>query len=225
MLRPVLIALFSIVTITSFAHKEKWDDNKKDWSELMVRIYNGQTEKSLKLTEAGVDLNSITPGVNSNWRLTALEVAIRKENEAAVSALLKSNRVENPKTYLMVAAGQKSRLNIEQLIQYGANPKDTTENGYSVLMMAASFGSFEVFDCLLRNGAPIEQTRKIDGITALMLAAFNGEPKKVKVLLDNGADKSRKDKNGNTALYYAGTIYEWKKVSEKTKTELRRLLM
>lgn len=225
MLRPVLIAFLSIVTITSFAHKERWDDNKKDWSELMVRIYNGQTEKYLKLIEAGADLNFITPGVNSNWRLTALEVAIRKDNEVAVTALLKSNKVENPKTYLMVAAGQKSRLNIEQLIQYGANPKDTTENGYSVLMMAASFGSFEVFDCLLRNGAPIEQARKIDGITALMLAAFNGEPKKVKLLLDRGANKSRKDKNGNTALYYAENIYEWKKVSEKTKTELRRLLM
>src|SRR5258708_8447557 len=181
MIRPVLIALLCIATITSFAHKEKWDDNKKDWSELMVRIYNGQSEKYLKLIEAGVDLSFITPGVNSNWRLTALEVAIRKDNQVAVKALLESNRVENPKTYLMVAAGQKSRLNIEQLIQYGANPKDTAENGYSVLMMAASFGSFEVFNCLLKNGAAIEQTRKIDGMTALMLAAFNGEPKKVKL--------------------------------------------
>lgn len=124
----------------------------------------------------------------------------------------------------MAACGQKSALIIDLLIKYGANPNDTLENGYAVSMMAASFGSYEVLEELLKHGANVEQTRKVDGMTTLMFAAFNGDLKKVKLLLDNGADKFAKDKNGKTALGYVDDIYERLNVSEKTKNELRQLL-
>ena len=219
-----LLLIFTLTSLTTFAHKEKWDDNKKDWSPLMLAIYNGQTDKVNKLIEQSVDVNFITSGTNSNWRLTALEVAIRKDNDVAVETLLSTNKISKPETYLMTACGQKSAKTIQLLIKYGANPNETLENGYSVSMMAASFGSFEVLECLLKNGANIKQTRKIDGMTILMFAAFNGDTKKVKLLLDLGADKYVKDSNGKTALDYVDQIYEHLKISETTKAQLRQLL-
>ena len=222
--RIFILLFFAFTTLTTFAHKAKWDDNKTSWSPLMLAIYNGNTDKFTKLIEQNVDVNFITLGTNNNWRLTALDVAIRKNNEVAVKTLLLTNKISKPDTYLMTACGQKSALIIDLLIKYGANPNDTLENGYAVSMMAASFGSYEVLDELLKHGANVEQTRKVDGMTTLMFAAFNGDLKKAKLLLDNGADKFAKDKNGKTALGYVDDIYERLNVSEKTKNELKQLL-
>jgi ankyrin repeat protein len=224
MKQTAIIILLILSTLTSFANKERWDDNKQDWSELMIAIYNGQTSKYLKLIEQGINVNFITPGTSSNWRLTALDVAIRKDNGNAVKALLETHKIEHPEKFLMTASGQNSSLTIDLLIKFGANPNDTLENGYSVLMMAASFGSFEVLECLLKHGANVKQTRRVDGITALMLAAFNGQPQKVRLLLDYKADKTIKDKNGETALNYVDNIYPYLKISDKTKTELKSIL-
>ena len=124
----------------------------------------------------------------------------------------------------MTACGQKKTLIVDLLIQHGANVNDTLENGYSMLMYAASFGSYDVLACLLKHGANVKQTRKIDGMTPLMFAAFNGQPEKVKLLLDSGADKKVKDKNGKTALEYVDDIYEHLHVNQRTKTALRELL-
>ena len=218
------LLFLAFTTLTTFAHKVKWDDNKTNWSPLMLAIYNGNTDKFTKLIEQNVDVNFITPGTNNNWSLTALDVAIRKDNEVAVKALLLTNKISKPETYLMTACGQKSALTIDLLIKYGANPNDTLENGYAVSMMAASFGSYEVLEELLKHGANVKQTRKVDGMTTLMFAALNGDLKKVKLLLDNGADKFAKDKNGKTALGDVDDIYGRLNVSNKTKNELRQLL-
>ena len=224
MRKQLLVVIVCFFSLTTFANKERWDENKKDWSPLMLAIYNGQTPKFNQLIESGVDINYVTPGKNSNWRLTALEVAIRKDNETAVNALLKTNRIYKPETFLMPACGQKSVSNVNHLIKYGASPCDTLENGYSVLMMAASFGSYEIMETLLKQGADTKQTRKVDGMTALMLAAFNGQIKKVKLLLNYGADKSILDKNGHAALYHADNIYDRFNVSDEIKKELKEML-
>ena len=224
-IKQIVFILFLILsTSTSFADKERWDDNKQDWSELMIAIYNGQTDKYLELIKQGVDVNFITPGTNSNWKLTAMEVAIRKNSVNAVKALLETNKIEHPEKFLMTASGQNNDLTIDLLIKFGATPNDTLDNGYSALMMAASFGSYEVLESLLKHGANVKQTRKVDGITALMLAAFNGQTQKVKLLLDYKADKNIKDKKGATALDYVDRIYPSLEVSEETKTGLRKIL-
>ncbi|MCE9538844.1 MAG: ankyrin repeat domain-containing protein [Bacteroidetes bacterium] len=221
MKKALLLLFFVVSTLTTFAHKEKWDDNKTNWSELMLAIYSGQTNKFTKLISEGADVNFRT---NGSWKLTALDVAIRKDNEEAANALLSTNKVKQPEDMFMTACGQKSVKNVELLIKYGANVNDTLDNGYSMLMSAASFGSYEILDCLLKNGAKVYQTRKVDGMTPLMFAAFNGEPKKVALLLKYGANKNARDLNGKLALNYVDDIYEHLKISEKTKTEIRELL-
>ena len=206
--------------MTAFAHKDRWDDNKKDWSELMVAIYNGQTEIFTKLIRQGVDINFETTETN----LTALEVAIRKENEVAVKILLETQKIKNVQSYLMTACAQQNVSNVNQLIKYGADPNLTLSNGYSALMSAASFGSYEIVETLLKQGAEINHQREVDGITALMLATFNGEIQKVKLLLRYNASKYVTDKNGKTALDYVDMIYERLNIRESTKNELRQLL-
>jgi ankyrin repeat protein len=218
------LLLISLTTFTVMAQKEKWDDYKEDWSPLMLAIYNGQLEKIDILLAEKVDVNFSTSGSNSNWQLTALDVAIRKDNEIAVEKLLSTHKIANPETYLMTASGQKSAKNVQLLIDYGANPNQTLENGYAVAMKAASFGSYDILECLLKNGANIHQTRKVDGMTILMFAAFNGEPEKVKLLLDWGADKSVQDLNGKRAYDYVDQMYEHLNVSNTTKAELKQLL-
>ena len=224
MMKKLLAGILLFLSLSNFAHKERWDENKKDWSPLMMAIYNGQTAKFNELIDSGVDINYKTPAKNSNWQLTALEVAIRKDNETAVNALLRTSRIYMPETFLMTACAQQSVSNVNQLIKYGANPCDTLENGYSVLMMAAGFGSYEIMETLLTQGANTKQTRKVDGRTALMIAASNGQIKKVRLLMHYGADKSIRDKNGHTALYHAENIYDRLQVSDETKKELKEIL-
>jgi ankyrin repeat protein len=219
-----IIMMISFSLTTLYANKERWDDNKKEWSELMIAIYKGQTNKYIRLIKQGADVNYKTSGNNRSMKLTALEVAIRKDNSDAVEALLMTKKIKNPESYLMTASGQNDAKTIDLLIKFGANPKDTLENGYSILMMAASFGSIEVLERLLKHGADVKQTRKVDGITALMLAAFTGQTQKVQMLLNYKADKNVKDKNGDKAINYVDNIYPYLKISETTKNELRNLL-
>lgn len=197
-----------------------WDDNKKNWSKLMLAIYNGQTNIYRKLLATDADVNK----KYGSMKLTALEVAIYKDDEEAVKVLLNSNKIKKPNNFFMTACGQKSVKNVELLIKYGARVNDTLDNGYSMLMYAASFGSYEILDCLLKNGAKVNQTRKTDGMTPLMFAAFEGEPKKVALLLKYGANKRIKDLDGKLALNYVDNIYEHHKISNMTKDEIRNLL-
>jgi ankyrin repeat protein len=223
MKKIILFLLFFLSTISTFAHKDRWDYNKTGWSPLMLAIYNEQTVIFTKLIEQNANVNYISPGLNGSWRLTALEVAIRKGNVLAVKKLLLTNKISKPSKYLMTACSENSAIVVELLIKYGANPDEKLKNGYSVSMMAASFGSFEVLECLLKHGADLKQTRRVDGMTTLMFAVLNGNPKKIKLLLEYGANKYARDKNGQTALNYVEQNYE-QRLNEKTKLELRKML-
>ena len=55
---------------------------------------------------------------------------------------------------------------------------------------------------MIENGAKIDHQRKVDGITALMLAAHNEDYEKVKFLVSKGANIDIKDLNQNRAIDY-----------------------
>jgi len=222
-MKNLVLILFLFTSLSTSAHKEKWDDNKQNWSPLMLAIYKGETKEFKKLIEKNVDVNYKTNSKNSNWNLTPLDIAIRKNNEIAVSSLLLTNKILHPEKYLMTAAAQNSVEIINLLIKYGANPKETLENGYSVLMMATGFGSQEVFECLLKNGADPNQA-KSNGMTVLMLAAYDSKMEKIKLLLKYGAKKDIKDSRGLTALDYFNKYSAIRNVSEEDKKEIKELL-
>ena len=224
MKKILLILLLFFLNAICFANIERWDEIKKEWSPLMIAIYKNHLKETIILIKNGADVNFETPGIERSRKLTAIEIAIFKENDVALSILLHTNKIVHAEKFIFTAADQNNPRIINLLILYGAKANDTLENGYSPLMAAASFGSNEVLECLLKYGANVKQTRQVDGITALMLAAFNGHLQKVKLLLSYKADKNFKDKNGKTALNYVDAIYPSLKVNEKTKEELRILL-
>jgi ankyrin repeat protein len=89
---------------------------------------------------------------------------------------------------LMLACQGNSANIVQLLLQYGADPNTRSENGYSILMAASSFGSVEVLECLLKNKANPNLTRNIDDMTALKLAkTANGDSEKEKLLIKYGA--------------------------------------
>ena len=53
-----------------------------------------------------------------------------------------------------------------------------------------------------KRGAKVD-IESADGTTALMIAARSGVPASVELLLSAGADPTKKDKNGKTAVDYA----------------------
>lgn len=219
-----LSILFILNSVLAFAHQEKWDENKEEWSSLMIAIYNGKNDEVRELIGQNTNINFITSGKDSNWRLTALDVAIYTNNEYAAELLLLTNKISKPDRFIMTASKQQSANTVLLLLKYGANPNEILSNGYSVLMTAVSFGALEIVECLLNNGANVNQKREADGMTPLMFATINGDVKKVKLLLAYGADKSSKDKNNNIALNYVNLIPDRLQISHSTKNELRKIL-
>lgn len=210
-----------ILSTLSFIHKEKWDDNKEDWTPLMLAIYNGNAKEFNKIIDKGVD---VTYQIKTSWKLNALNIAVKKNNFEAVAKLVSTKKFPNLQYYFEDACGGKSKLIVDFFISKGVNVNNYSENGHSNLMTACSFGTLEIVESLIKNGAELNHQREVDGITALMLSAFNGDLKKVEILLKNGADKNIKDKNGQTAYDYIDQIYPRLNISEETKNELKHIL-
>ena len=224
MTRLFIILFFTVTSLPVFAHKDKWDEHKSEWSPLMLAIYNGQTSKFLKLIKQNVDVNYNAIKNESEFQLTALDVAIRIDNENAINALLKTNKILNINKSLMTACAYERAATINLLIKYGANPSYTNKFKHSVGMLATSSGSLEVLKALLDNGADINQTRGVGGMTMLMFAASHGDVAKVKLLLEYGANKSIRTNKSETAFDYVNRIYPRYEVTQETKAELRELL-
>lgn len=212
---------FALISCTN-SGKEKWDDCRDGWSPLMDAIYNDDTDEFTELINKNADVNFVSESENSNWYLTAIEVAIFMENDFAVKKLLLTGKVSHPEKFLMLASAGKSANTIHLLIKYGANPNETEDNGYTATMMASSFGSSKVLECLLKNGADSNKTKFVDRTSALMLASSDIE--KVKLLLKYGAKKDIKNLDGETALDFAKHLRPNENLSQNTINELRELL-
>ena len=56
---------------------------------------------------------------------------------------------------------------------------------------------------LLEKGAAVDVQGTLEGFTALMTAAAEGQTEVVRLLLEHGADPGLKDKDGDTAASFA----------------------
>lgn len=230
MLNKTLVSFLIFIVLvfapigSSFANVDEWDDFKSEWSELMLAIYNGKMDKFQQLLESGADINYISPTLG----MTALEIAVRKQNVAGVEKLLSTKKVnlspnkEDP--IFWTACMHDSSKIVALFIKNGCDVNESNEYGHSVLMVAASFGSPEVLELLLKSGADATHKRTVGNYTALMLAAFQGDIKKVNILLKYGADKDAKDDDGKRAYDWIDDIRPYLNVKEETKKKLKTLL-
>ncbi|MBN1223597.1 MAG: ankyrin repeat domain-containing protein, partial [Candidatus Aminicenantes bacterium] len=69
----------------------------------------------------------------------------------------------------------------------GLNPNSSRDDGFSLLMEAASKGNLEICKLLVEKGAGIDYATE-EGFTALMAAAWHGKLDVAKYLIDQGAN-------------------------------------
>jgi ankyrin repeat protein len=86
------------------------------------------------------------------------------------------------------------------LIDRGADPNASDENGYSPLMTAATYNRVKAISTLIDAGANLNYQNPNNGWTALMNAAYFGNAESARVLLGNGANPNIKSQAGLSAL-------------------------
>ncbi|HBF35889.1 MAG TPA: hypothetical protein DDW50_01035 [Firmicutes bacterium] len=90
----------------------------------------------------------------------------------------------------------------QSLLDKGVSPNLKTDDGKTILMLAAYLGHTDVANALIAKGADVNGKDQ-DGKTALMYAAEKGNIDIAKLLLEKGADLNAVDNKGETALQIA----------------------
>ncbi|MEE9614096.1 MAG: ankyrin repeat domain-containing protein [Thermodesulfobacteriota bacterium] len=103
---------------------------------------------------------------------------------------------------LVAAAKAGDAAGVSALIDGGASPNATDDDGDTALMLASGEGHADVAALLVEKGAAVNAADRY-GWTALMFAAGKGHGGVVKLLLDSGASADAKDIYGWTALMVA----------------------
>jgi ankyrin repeat protein len=125
-----------------------------------------------------------------------LVVAMRHDAMKAAHLLLAHPRLQvdaqapNGNTALMMAAYQKNKPAVLALLAKGAQ---VNRPGFTALHYAAAAGDLDIMRLLLEQHAYID-AESPTGTTPLMLAAQEGQEEAVKLLLEEGADATLKDR-------------------------------
>ena len=124
-------------------------------------------------------------------------------------------------TALMMAAYNGHAKLVGMLIDRGGKVNHLDSTGRTALMYCCSGPFPETVKLLITKGANINIIDTSEKWTALMFAAAEGLAPNVKLLLDNGADTTPKDIDGDTAASFAannGHTAVAKMIEEYTKT-------
>ncbi|KOS23162.1 Ankyrin-3 [Escovopsis weberi] len=185
----------------------KADEDRRDWSPLVVAADDGYERCVQLLLEHNADPN--LPGPTENGG--ALRYAA-VNGHLGVCKLLLEQRANpnspsiNPPILTQVLQwfqGTKNQEEIfELLLSHGADPNAKDDEG-EPLLLAAVNGCMGLFvQKLLDHGADVEITNPANN-TALSYAASKQQEEIVDMLLAKNANPNVPDKTGYTALYYA----------------------
>ena len=181
----------------------------KIWTALSAAAYNGHLKVAKRLFEAGAD--PTLPGKDDD---TPLMSAVEQGKLAMVRWLLKIQAVRkniNARTsrgtaLKMAATSEKENAPeiMKQLLEVGADPILTDEDGNTLLMGRAFSGDETAVRRLLEISAVRKNINARGQVwTALSSAAYNGHLKVAKRLFEAGADPTLPDQRGNTPLMNA----------------------
>lgn len=139
---------------------------------------------------------------------TGLVMALREDAMEVFKAFLAhpgtnlEAKAANGNTPLMMAAFKRNRPAVEALLAKGAR---VNQPGWTALHYAAAAGDDEIVRLLLARGARVDAVSPASsgGYTPMMMAAREGHDDTALVLIAHGADRSRKNTEGLTAVQIA----------------------
>jgi hypothetical protein len=103
---------------------------------------------------------------------------------------------------LFLAACSGDLVEMQNLVQRGADIYKANKDGQSPLSIAAQHGHLSVVQYLVQQGADKDKAAD-DGFTPLFLAATIGHLMVVQYLVQQGADKDKADNSGKTPFFMA----------------------
>jgi ankyrin repeat protein len=167
--------------------------------DLVIAVRNDRAGEVRALLARGLDANSVDAGGDS-----LLLIAAREGNVATVDVLIaaraKVDAVNAHNDTPMLVAALKGHLAIMQRLQKAGAAIDTP--GWTPLIYAATGGLEDVVRWLLAQNVKVDEASP-NGITALMMATREHHVDVADLLLERGADASRRNAAGLSALDYA----------------------
>jgi ankyrin repeat protein len=188
-----------------------WQD-RNGRSALMYAASDGHTAVTEALVTAGAEVDlQMKDGSKKRWMdgMTALMVAAMSGHAAVANVLVEAEaevdlQKNDGSSALMVAAMNGNAAVMEVLVKAGAQVDLRDEDGWTALIFAAKKGHAAVAEALVEAGAQVDlQTWDSGGWTALMVAAREGRAAIVEALVKAGAQVDLRDKEGETAMYWA----------------------
>ena len=194
--RLVLKCLVALSALSPSAWASSYDD-------FFTAIKRNDPDTLAQLAQRGFDLNTLDPGGQH-----PLYLSLRDESDRVAMFLLSRPEVKvehrNAKgeSPLMMAALKGKLELVRRLIDRKA---EVNKPGWAPLHYAATHPgerSLPVVRLLLEHHAFID-AQSPNGSTPLMMAALYGNPKVVRLLLEEGADTAMKNEQGLSAIDFA----------------------
>ena len=183
------------------------EDVNEKLMEYIEKHYNPSIDEIKTAINHGADVNYAREDGT-----TPLHLAAKSRGDSAASLvnfLIEKGAYVNAKdndgyTPLLLAANMANPKPIKKLIEHGADVNASTKKGETSLHMAAKWGyeedEEEIIKILLEARDINVNANKVLGFTPLHFAVFGQNPETIQILLENDADKTIKNENGDTAF-------------------------
>ena len=153
-----------------------------------------------KLLDAGAN-----PDVRTNEGYTLTEVCVYKGYPEVLEMLMEKGAGIKLDYAILWSIIDGKGLAVPVLLKYGANPNVLSQQGDPALWLAVSSSQEVAVEALLKYKAFPNVISQTLGSSALGLAAYVGNVKIIKLLIDAGAQTDMPDKSGVTPLGYAAS--------------------
>jgi len=182
--------------------------DENGWTLLRTASWAGKDNCVQVLVELRSDVNAVDGDLR-----TALRAACWAGHLECVDILLNSgadvNQMDSEGRTAMIAACYMGHVDcVRTLIIWGADIEIMDQDGRSALSVAVtceSDNAAKLVTLLVDNGANPNLVDK-DGMSPLLIAAFEGKHQVCEILLENNSDMDHADKEGKTALFAAACM-------------------